>query len=308
MKLFKWIAISCISLLVLLLVVALFARKTVEVKRSVRINLPIHEVFDHIRFIKNQEKFSKWALIDTAIQRTYSGVDGEVGFFSSWKSNIEKIGEGQLEIKRIISNQSVEFEVRLKKPDASVQRTFLKTRKISENVTEVSWIYEVKLNFPSNLYFFILDFDKLLGTDFQEGLNTLKVNLEKSKAMSKLELGAFSVSLSVKDIHKSKEFYEKLGFEVFGGNSEDNWLILKNGSTVIGLFQGMFPTNTLTFNPGWDQNAAELKSFTDVRKIQEKLKSEGIQLMNETDGNSTGPAHIMLLDPDGNPILIDQHR
>ena len=123
-----------------------------------------------------------------------------------------------------------------------------------------------------------------------------------------MNLGAFSISLAVKDIKKSKAFYEKLGFQEFGGDITQNWLILKNGDHLIGLFQGMFDGNTLTFNPGWDQDAQELDEFSDVREIQEALKSQGIDLLEEVDPASTGPASITLADPDGNVILIDQHR
>lgn len=122
-----------------------------------------------------------------------------------------------------------------------------------------------------------------------------------------MTLGAFSISLAVKDIHASKTFYENLGFTSFGGNIEQNWLILKNGDTIIGLFQGMFEKNMLTFNPGWDQNAAKLDSFTDVRDIQRMLKAAGIKLDMEADEATTGPASCVLTDPDGNPVLIDQH-
>lgn len=123
-----------------------------------------------------------------------------------------------------------------------------------------------------------------------------------------MELGAFSVSLSVKDIHKALEFYQKLGFTHKGGNIDQNWVVLKNGSAVIGLFQGMFEGNWLTFNPGWDGNAENLEEFTDVREIQKNLKDNGIQLDKEADETTTGIEHIMLKDPDGNVILIDQHR
>ena len=122
-----------------------------------------------------------------------------------------------------------------------------------------------------------------------------------------MKLGAFSISLSVKDIHKSKEFYEKLGFTYKGGNIEQNWIVLKNGNTVIGLFQGMFENNIITFNPGWDENAQSIKDFDDVRVIQEHLKKSGLKLNKEVEENSSGPAHITLTDPDGNNILIDQH-
>jgi lactoylglutathione lyase len=122
-----------------------------------------------------------------------------------------------------------------------------------------------------------------------------------------MELGAFSISLAVKDIEASRAFYEKLGFKAFGGFADQNWLILKNGDHVIGLFQGMFENNILTFNPGWDQNAEKLDTFTDVRELQRHLKAQGAELMVEADESTTGPAHIMLVDPDGNTILIDQH-
>jgi catechol 2,3-dioxygenase-like lactoylglutathione lyase family enzyme len=122
-----------------------------------------------------------------------------------------------------------------------------------------------------------------------------------------MELGAFSISLAVKDIKASKAFYEKLGFTIFGGDIAQNWLILKNGEHVIGLFQEMFEKNMLTFNPGWDSNAQNLDTFTDVRELQRQLKAQGIEFMSEADENSTGPASFMVMDPDGNPILIDQH-
>lgn len=122
-----------------------------------------------------------------------------------------------------------------------------------------------------------------------------------------MELGAFSVSLAVKDINTSKEFYEKFGFEVFGGDITQNWLILKNGDHVIGLFQGMFEQNILTFNPGWDQGANKLESFTDIRTLQRHLKEQGVELVSEADESTAGPASLMALDPDGNPILVDQH-
>ncbi|WP_078431058.1 VOC family protein [Metabacillus halosaccharovorans] len=123
-----------------------------------------------------------------------------------------------------------------------------------------------------------------------------------------MKLGAFSVSLSVKDINKSKSFYENLGFEVLGGDITQNWLIMKNGSSVIGLFQGMFEDNILTFNPGWNQNAENLDSYTDIRDLQKQLKSKGFNLLSEADETTEGPASLTMKDPDGNLILIDQHR
>ncbi len=126
--------------------------------------------------------------------------------------------------------------------------------------------------------------------------------------MTSMCLGAFSVSLAVKDLAASKAFYEKLGFEMMGGQPAENWCILKNGDHVIGLFQGMFEDNILTFNPGWDQSAQNTDSFTDVRDLQKQLKAKGLALMSEADEASEGPASLMLQDPDGNTILIDQHR
>ena len=122
-----------------------------------------------------------------------------------------------------------------------------------------------------------------------------------------MELGAFSMSLAVKDIKVSKEFYEKLGFKAFAGEISENWLILKNEDHVIGLFQGMFEKNTITFNPGWDSDAQELDSFTDVRELQNQLKAQGVEIMSSTDERTTGPASFIVIDPDGNPILVDQH-
>lgn len=122
-----------------------------------------------------------------------------------------------------------------------------------------------------------------------------------------MELGAFSVSLAVKDIEASRRFYEKFGFEEFGGDASQNWLIMKNGDHVIGLFQGMFERNMLTFNPGWDSNARKLDAFTDVRELQRRLKAQGVELISEADEDSEGPASFMAMDPDGNPILVDQH-
>jgi lactoylglutathione lyase len=122
-----------------------------------------------------------------------------------------------------------------------------------------------------------------------------------------MNLGAFSVSLSVKDIGASKAFYEKLGFSTFGGNEAENWLIMKNGDHVIGLFQGMFEGNLLTFNPGWDQDTNKLNEFTDVRDLQRELKAKGVTFQSEADESTSGPASFVIADPDGNVILFDQH-
>jgi catechol 2,3-dioxygenase-like lactoylglutathione lyase family enzyme len=122
-----------------------------------------------------------------------------------------------------------------------------------------------------------------------------------------MDLGVFSISLAVKDLEASRTFYEKFGFKIFAGDASQNWLIMKNGDHVIGLFQGMFERNILTFNPGWDSNAQKLATFTDVRELQRRLKAQEVQLQQEADENSTGPASFVAVDPDGNPILVDQH-
>ena len=122
-----------------------------------------------------------------------------------------------------------------------------------------------------------------------------------------MELGAFSISLAVKDIHTSKAFYEKLGFKAFDGDIEQNWLVMKNGDHVIGLFQGMFEKNILTFNPGWDQDARPLEDFTDIRELQRRLEEQGVALSSQVDENTSGPASFVVVDPDGNPILVNQH-
>jgi catechol 2,3-dioxygenase-like lactoylglutathione lyase family enzyme len=122
-----------------------------------------------------------------------------------------------------------------------------------------------------------------------------------------MDLGTFSISLAVKDLAASKAFYEKFGFSVFAGDASQNWLIMKNADHVIGLFQGMFDKNILTFNPGWDSNARKLEAFTDVRELQRTLKAQGVQFAQEADERTTGPASFVALDPDGNPILVDQH-
>jgi catechol 2,3-dioxygenase-like lactoylglutathione lyase family enzyme len=122
-----------------------------------------------------------------------------------------------------------------------------------------------------------------------------------------MELGAFSISLAVKDLEASRSFYEKFGFRPFAGNASQNWLILKNGDHVIGLFQGMFEKNILTFNPGWDSSAQKVDHFTDIRELQRRLREQGVQFAQEADESTTGPASLIAVDPDGNPILLDQH-
>ena len=122
-----------------------------------------------------------------------------------------------------------------------------------------------------------------------------------------MQLGAFSISLAVKDLAASRSFYEKFGFTSFGGEPAHNWLILKNGDHIIGLFQGMFEGNILTFNPGWDQDAQQVEGFTDVRELQRQLRAAGIEPTTAADESGSGPAHFVVVDPDGNPVLVDQH-
>jgi predicted enzyme related to lactoylglutathione lyase len=122
-----------------------------------------------------------------------------------------------------------------------------------------------------------------------------------------MDLGVFSISLTVKELEASRQFYEKFGFKIFGGDPSQNWLILNNGDHTIGLFQGMFDKNILTFNPGWDSNAQKLVALTDVRELQRQPKAQGVQMVNEADEGTTGPARFVAVDPDGNPILVDQH-
>lgn len=151
-----------------------------------------------------------------------------------------------------------------------------------------------------------------LASGFALGLFTMsfmtKNSKEKPKKEKSIRLGVFSVSLNVKDLQKSKDFYEKLGFSAMGGDMKDNYLIMKNENTIIGIFQGMFEGNILTFNPGWDVNAKNIKKFDDIRIIQKHLKSKQLSLLSEADTTTTGPASVMLTDPDGNLILFDQHR
>lgn len=142
----------------------------------------------------------------------------------------------------------------------------------------------------------------------QQIINPQALQAVKKAKERNMKLGAFSVSLSVKDLKTSKEFYEKLGFTVLGGSMDKNYLIMKNENALVGLFQGMFEGNILTFNPGWDENAKNIKKFDDVREIQKQLKSEQVALTVEVDEKTSGPGFIMLSDPDGNVIYIDQHR
>lgn len=148
---------------------------------------------------------------------------------------------------------------------------------------------------------------KMISSSIVQMTNSSNTIIQSQSKFEAMKLGVFSISLNVKDLTVSKAFYENLGFTVFGGDLKMNYLIMKNESTIIGLFQGMFEKNILTFNPGWDENAQKLDSFIDVRDIQKSLKSKGFKLEVEADETTTGPANIVLLDPDGNPILLDQH-
>lgn len=147
-----------------------------------------------------------------------------------------------------------------------------------------------------------------LNTVFAQKLINDNKEITKTENHNNMKLGAFSISLSVKDLKTSKEFYEKLGFNAFAGSMEQNYLIMKNDNALIGLFQGMFQGNILTFNPGWDESANNIENFDDIREIQKQLKNSGLKLINEADEKTEGPASLMLTDPDGNMILLDQHR
>lgn len=149
--------------------------------------------------------------------------------------------------------------------------------------------------------------NSLLTKPVESENNELGISRTKQKE-NNMKLGAFSVSLNVKDINASKEFYEKFGFTVFAGSLAQNYLIMKNGNALVGLFQGMFEGNILTFNPGWDENAHNMEQFDDVRAIQKHLKKNNITLVSEADESTSGPASLMVKDPDGNMILLDQHR
>lgn len=148
----------------------------------------------------------------------------------------------------------------------------------------------------------------LVTTPSQEAMNPRAFEMGKEKKQQPMKLGAFSISLNVKDLYVSKRFYESLGFTEFAGGMDKHYLIMKNGNALIGLFHGMFEGHILTFNPGWDENAKNVKKFDDVREIQRHLKGQGIPMSMEADEKTTGPGSIMLSDPDGNVILIDQHR
>ena len=147
-----------------------------------------------------------------------------------------------------------------------------------------------------------------LNTVFAQKLINDNKEITKTENHNNMKLGAFSISLSVKDLKTSKEFYKKLGFNAFAGSMEQNYLIMKNDNALIGLFQGMFQGNILTFNPGWDESANNIENFDDIREIQKQLKNSGLKLINEADEKTEGPASLMLTDPDGNMILLDQHR
>jgi catechol 2,3-dioxygenase-like lactoylglutathione lyase family enzyme len=158
----------------------------------------------------------------------------------------------------------------------------------------------------------LVGYGKQTGVKLTESKNSVNHEEEQRTELSytkehDMQLGAFSISLAVKNLEASRKFYEKFGFKSFAGDPSQNWLILKNGDHVIGLFQGMFEKNILTFNPGWDQNAQKLATFTDVRELQRQLKAQGVEFIIKADESTKGPASFMVMDPDGNQILFDQH-
>lgn len=306
MKILKRIIIGIAVLIAILLIAALFVKKDYSVEKEIVINKPKSRVFEYIKFLKNQDHFSKWATMDPYMKKTYRGTDGTIDFVAAWESEIKDVGAGEQEIKKITDGERIDFELRFIKPFESTETAYMTTESVGENQTKVTWGFKGDMNYPMNIMMVFMNIEKMIGDDLQTGLNNLKNVLEKKS--NDMDLGAFSISLAVKDIHKSKEFYEKLGFTYKGGNIDQNWIVLKNGDAVIGLFQGMFEDNILTFNPGWDKNAQNLEEFDDVRSIQKNLKSKGIVLTREADERTTGPEYITLTDPDGNNILIDQHR
>ncbi|WP_317045976.1 SRPBCC family protein [Brumimicrobium mesophilum] len=315
MKVLKKILIVLAVIVAIPLIVALFVKKEYTVKESIVIDKSKSSVFDYIKNLKNQDNYSKWATMDPNMVKTYSGTDATVGFVSAWESDHESVGAGEQEIINIVEGERIDYELRFFRPFESTQDTYMSTETVEENKTRVTWGFSGKMNYPMNLTLLFMDFEELIGDDFQVGLNKLKTIIEKEEDMKvedmkddNMKLGAFSISLAVNDIHKSKAFYEKLGFSYKGGNIDQNWVVLKNGDAVIGLFQGMFEENIITFNPGWDSDAQNIEEFDDVRVIQEHLESLGINLTSKADLKSSGPAHITLTDPDGNSILIDQHR
>ncbi|UIR54997.1 SRPBCC family protein [Sphingobacterium sp. SRCM116780] len=181
MKILKRILIGLLVLVAILLVTALFIKKDYAVKREITINKPNQEVFDYIKYLRNQDFFSKWAMMDPNMQKTYSGTDGTVGFISAWDSKLDSVGKGEQEILKIDNGKRIDFEIRFIKPFESKDKAYMITEPVSPTATKVSWGFDGHMNYPMNLMLLCMDFDKMLGGDLEVGLQRLKTNLETNK-------------------------------------------------------------------------------------------------------------------------------
>lgn len=179
MKILKWLLIVVISVLVLILIAALFVKKEYAVEKQIEINKPIQEVYNYVVLLKNQNNYSKWATTDPDMEKTFTGVDGTVGFVSAWKSVDKNVGSGEQEITRIDPGKRIDYELRFKEPMEDTNRAHMTVDSVGENKTLVKWGFDGEMKYPSNIMLLLLDFDKLIGGDFEYGLNKLKTILEK---------------------------------------------------------------------------------------------------------------------------------
>ncbi|MBK6266189.1 SRPBCC family protein [Marivirga sp. S37H4] len=175
----KKILIAIAIIIAIPLIIALFVNKTYEVEREIIINKPQQEVFDYVKYLKNQDNFSKWATMDPEMKKTYRGTDGTVGFVSAWESDNDEVGTGEQEITNIIEGERIDYELRFIKPMESTAPAFMTTEAVSENQTKVKWGFSGHMDYPMNLMMLFMDFEEMIGNDFQEGLNELKTQLEK---------------------------------------------------------------------------------------------------------------------------------
>lgn len=178
MKIFKKILIAIVILISIALITALFVKKDYAVEREITINKPRQEVFDYIKYLKNQDHYSKWAMMDPEMKKTYHGTDGTVGFVSAWESNNKEVGTGEQEIKKITEGEQIDFELRFFKPFESTEAAYMKTEAVLENQTLVKWGFNGHMNYPMNLFLLFMDFDKMIGGDLETGLSRLKIELE----------------------------------------------------------------------------------------------------------------------------------
>lgn len=179
MRIFKGILIGIVSIIALLLIVAIFVKKDIKVMREVTINKPENEVFDYLKYLKNQDNFSKWNKMDPGMKKNYTGTDGTVGFISAWESTNDNVGAGEQEIKKITPCERIDIEIRFKKPFETTNQAYFTTAFAGENATKVSWGFDSKMPYPMNLVNLFMDMDKMVGQDFDEGLANLKMVLEK---------------------------------------------------------------------------------------------------------------------------------